>query len=151
MLERPERGLGGAADGKNRFDGESVRRILQRAVAEQHCLDNELADTYSLEELEEMAAEAGISREALRIAIESPARYPHAATIGLGERPRGWLAFLQRQMPENWSPAAKGIVLMSAAGIALFGVLLAFPVVAQVLFWATIVLLVLILLGASPF
>ncbi len=136
MLPRSEREIFGATEQKKRFDGDSVRRILGRAAAEQYRLDNELADSYSLEELEEMAAEAGISREALRVAIESPP---------------GWLAMLQRWMPDHWSPAAKGVVLMSAAAIVLFGVLLAFPAVAQVLFWATIVLAVLILLGASPF
>ena len=136
MLPRSEREIFGATEQKKRFDADSGRRILGRAVAEQHRLDNELADTYSLEELEEMAAEARISREALRVAIESP---------------RGSLATLQRWMPDNWSPAANGIVLMSIAGLVLFGVLLAFPAVAQVLLWAMIVLAVLMLLGASPF
>ncbi len=136
MLPRSEREIFGATEQKKRFDADSARRILGRAVAEQHRLDNELADSYSLEELEEMAAEAGISREALRVTIESP---------------RGSLATLLRWMPDNWSLAAKGIVLMSAAAIVIFGVLLAFPAVAQLLFWAMIVLAVLILLGASPF
>ncbi len=136
MLPRSEREIFGATEQKKRFDADSARRILGRAVAEQHRLDNEQADTYSLEELEEMAAEARISREALRVAIESP---------------RGSLATLQRWMPDNWSPAAKGIVLMSIAGLVLFGVVLAFPTVAQVLLWAMIVLAVLMLLGASPF
>ncbi len=136
MLPRSEREIFRATEQKKRFDADSVRWILGRAVAEQHRLDNELADTYSLEELEEMAAEARISREALRVAIESP---------------RGSLATLPRWMPDNWSPAAKGIVLMSIAGLVLFGVLLAFPAVAQVLLWAMIVLAVLMLLGASPF
>ncbi len=136
MLPRSQREVFGATEQKKRFDADSVRRILGRAAAEQYRLDNELADTYSLEELEEMATEARISREALRAAIESPP---------------GWLAVLQRRMLGNWSPTAKGIVLTSVAGIALLGVLLAFPVVAYVLFWMTIVLLVLILLGASPF
>ena len=139
MLERPEQGLVRTADGKNRFDGETVRRILGRAAAEQHRLDHELADAYSLEELEEMAAEAGISRQALRVAIESPPESP---------------ATSQRWMPRSWSPAVKGIVLASVAGIALFSVL-AFPAVAQVLLWVTILSLlllsVLIALGASPF
>ncbi len=136
MLPRSQREVFGATEQKKRFDADSVRRILGRAAAEQYRLDNELADTYSLEELEEMATEAGISREALRAAIESPP---------------GWLAVLLRWMPESWSPTAKGIVLTSVAGIALLAVLLAFPEVAYVLFWMTIVLLVLILLGASPF
>ncbi len=136
MLPRSEREIFGATEQKKRFDADSARRILGRAVAEQHRLDNEQADTYSLEELEEMAAEARISHEALRVVIES-----HL----------GSLATLLRWMPDNWSPAAKGIVLMSIAGLVLCGVLLAFPAVAQVLLWATIVLAVLILLGASLF
>ncbi len=136
MLPRSEREIFRATEQKKRFDADSVRWILGRAAAEHYRLDNELADTYSLEELEEMATEAGISHEALRAAIKSPP---------------GWIAVLQRWMPESWSPTAKGIVLTSVAGIALLAVLLAFPEVAYVLFWTTIVLLVLILLGASPF
>lgn len=136
MLPRSEREVFGATEQKQRFDADSGRRILERAAAEQYRLDKELAEAYSLEELEEMATEAGISREALRAAIESPP---------------SWLAVLQRWMPETWSPTAKGIVLMSLAGIALLGVMLAFPVVAYVLFWTTVVLLLLVLLGASPF
>lgn len=144
MPERPESGAGAGADAGNRFDGECVRRILQRAVAEQHRLEDEAIDTYSLEDLEEMAAEAGISEEALRAAIES---VPEAEP----DERRRWLATMQRPMPVRWSPVAKGIVLAGAGGIALFGVVLAFPVVGQVLLWGTIALALLILLGGTPF
>jgi hypothetical protein len=148
MSERREPAL---RDGKKRFDREGVRRILERAAAEQYRLEKELAETYSLEELQEMAAEAGISREALRIAIERRHRYPDVSTIGVAERPRRRAAFLQRRWLGTWSPLAKGAVLVGTIGVALVGAVLAFPVVAQALFWATIVLSVLILLGASPF
>ena len=136
----------------NRFQKEDAREILERAAAEQHRLDDELADTYSLEELEEMAAEAGISPEALRVAMESPVRQPDTSTsdnaIEPDQRPRGWLTL--SRMPEHWSPAVRATVVTSAVGIVLFGALFAFPVVAPVLFWVTIVLLLLILLGAFP-
>lgn len=138
-------------DGKKRFDRESVRRILESAAAEQYRLDNELAGTYSFEELEEMAAEAGISREALRLAIEKRHRRPEVSVIGVAEHPRGGTAFARKAWLGSWSPAAKGTVLAGAVGVALVGAVLTFPVVAHVMFWATIVLLVLLLLGASPF
>ena len=134
----------------DRLDGESVRRILERAAAEQHRLDIELADTYSLEELEEMAAEVGISPDALRVAMESPRGDPGSTSprtpVDVDQRSRDWLALLRR--PGNCPPAVKATVVTSAVGIVLLGGLLAFP---QLLFWVTIVLLVLILLGAFSF
>ena len=136
--------------GKNRFDGKSVRRILEHAAAEQHRLDIELGDSYSLEELEEIAAEVGISPEALHVAIESPRAYPGSASartaVDVDERSRDWLALLRK--PGNWPSAVKATVVTTAVGIVLLGALLAFP---QLLFWVTIVLLVLILLGAFSF
>jgi len=126
----------GVSDDEIRLDGKAVRRILHRAVVEQHRRDVELTDTYSLGELEEMAAEAGISRDALQAAID--------------ERP-SWLDPLLQWLPRDWSPATRRIVLMGGAGIALLGVMLAFPIVAKVLFWATIIVLVMMALGVSPF
>ncbi|MCY3731813.1 MAG: hypothetical protein OXF98_10770 [Rhodospirillaceae bacterium] len=70
-----------------------------------------------------MAAEAGISPAALRAAIEQVPQDPAAAA------PR----------------TAAG-----AAGLAVLGVLLAFPAAAQVLLWLTVLVLVLAALGALP-
>jgi hypothetical protein len=52
MPEQSVPGGAGPEGGKERFDAESARRILQRAAAEQQRLNNELADSYSAEELE---------------------------------------------------------------------------------------------------
>jgi hypothetical protein len=144
---------------KNRFDGESARRILQHAAAEQQRLNNELADFYSLEELEEMAAEAGISSEALRTAIEAHGSDSGTAAAGTplapDDRPRRRLSAVERLMPGDSSRAVKVVALTTAGGIVFFGSLLAFPAVAEVVLWVLVLLLVflfvLIALGASPF
>ncbi|MCY3731812.1 MAG: hypothetical protein OXF98_10765 [Rhodospirillaceae bacterium] len=44
-------GQAGTAHTDNRFDGERVRRILERAAAEQHRLNQARAETYALEAL----------------------------------------------------------------------------------------------------
>ena len=134
MADQSEQGRK-ARNGKDRFDAKRVRRILERAAAEQYRLDRELADTYTLEELEDMAAEAGISAKALHAAIDEP--------------PRRTELFQPRTHRIRF-PDARGLFLIGAAGVALLGVLLAFPVVAQVLFWTTIAFLVLVLLVGSP-
>lgn len=59
------------APGK-RFSAEEARRILDLAAREQARRDPELDGSYSAEELEEIAAEAGIAPEALHAAMESP-------------------------------------------------------------------------------
>jgi hypothetical protein len=160
MLES-ERLPGRAAHPNVQFDSETVRRILQRAAAEQHRLDNELADSYSLEELEEMAAEVRISPEALRAAIEADRR--SASSIGAGAdirhradgRPRDWLAALEGRLPEVWSPAVKQMALAGVGFIALSGLLLSLSMFAPTLFWVTslslIALCLLGLSGGSPF
>lgn len=158
MPEGSARGIGGAVDGKFRFDGQTVRHILERAAQEQHRLDNELADSYSLEDLEEMAAEAGISLPALHAAIGA-----HQGSTGSAARseitprvrPRDRLAALESWIPGFGSVTARRVVLTSMGGVAVVGLLLAFPAVAEVLIWGVllslIVLSVLVLLGASPF
>jgi hypothetical protein len=159
MPKRSGRELPGPASGKDRFDGESARRILQRAAAEQQRLKNELADSYSYEELEEMAAEAGISSEALRAAVEAHESKSGIAAAGTPlaphERPRRRLSAVKTLMPGNWSTAVKGVALTTAGGIGVVGLLLAFPAVAEAVFWALllflILLAVLVVLGASPF
>ncbi len=136
MLPRSEREIFEAREHRGFFDADRVRRILERAAVEQHRLDAELADTYSLEELEEMAAEAGISREALHAAIQSPA---------------GRMAAPGKSLRRGRSVDARWIVVAGVSAIALLGVMIAFPIVAYVIVWALIVLGVLVLLGASPF
>lgn len=144
--------------GQQRFDGQSGRQILEHAAAMQQRLDNELADSYSLEELEEMAAEAGISAEALRAAIkvyESDPGLAAGTACVPNKRARSRRLAAQRLMPGNWSRTVKGALLASAGIVGFGGVLLAFPAVAEAVFWALllflILLTVLVVLGASPF
>lgn len=136
MIAGMDQRIFGARDHTDRFEGEVARRILERAAVEQHRLDKELEEFYSLEELEEIAAEAGISRRALHAAIE--------------DRP-GWFEGLLRRMPGRWSLAVKRRVLIAGTGILLLAVMLVFPVVAKVIFWAAIIVLVMMALGVSPF
>src|SRR5690606_5621692 len=111
-------------------------------------------DFFSLEELEEMAADARISPEALRAAIDRHRRDagPAAAPDGPSTGPLGRL---EARMPASWSPGLKSAVLASVGVVALTALLLSFWVVAPALFWTTslslIVVSLLILLGASPF
>lgn len=121
--------------GDSRFDGRRARRILAQAVREQHRLDTAREDTWTLEELEAMAAEARISPEALRAAIERRAAGPGR---------------LGRSRPGRLAVTGKGMVLAGIAAIVLLGALIAFPTFAQVFFWTMIALGVLVLLGASP-
>ncbi|HEX2139823.1 MAG TPA: hypothetical protein VHG33_08940 [Woeseiaceae bacterium] len=156
---RSGRGPAGAAAVNGRFDGESARRILQRAAAEQQRLSNEMAESYSFEELEEIAAEAGISPEALRAAVEAHRSRSGGRAAGTppvdDERPGTLSAAVTRPMPRHWSRAVKTGVLATAGGLGFVGLLLAFPAVAETVFWALLLLLVLvtvlILLGAAPF
>ncbi len=136
MTIRSEQIIFGTGDREQRFDGKAVRRILERAAARQVRLDNTSSDSYTLDELEEMAAEAGISRAALASAIE--------------DRPSRWSP-LWRWLPASWSPLTRQLVFWTGTGIVLLGIMLAFPFVAEVLFWATIIVLVMMALGISPF
>ena len=160
MLES-ERSPGRAAQPDDRLDSATVRRILERAAEEQHRLDKELSDLYSLEELEEMAAEVRISPEALRAAIEADRRdermiRPAAATReGADGHRRDWLAALEGRLPDAWSPAVKQMTLAGAGVVSLFGLLLSLSMFAPTLFWVTslflIALCLLVLAGAAPF
>lgn len=146
--ERTGRGPDPAVCG-GRFGGESARRILARAAALQQRLDNELAGSYTLEELEGMAAEAGISPEALRAAIEG-----YGSDSAPDARPGRRHPAPRSLLPGNRSRAVKGAVL-TTAGLGFVGLLAAFPVVAEIVLWAVlsflIVIAVLVALGASPF
>lgn len=108
-----------------RFDSESVRRILQRAATEQHRLDTTVARGYSLDELQEMAADVQISPDAL-----------------------------EHRLPAGWSPASKQLVLAGGGVVTLSGMLLSLSAIAPTVFWVAslslIMLCLLVLLGASP-
>jgi hypothetical protein len=150
MPENPEERHGEPANGPDRFDAEAVRRILHRAVEEQERLDSERPDSYSLEELEEIATETGISPEAVRAALEAyrdqspPGAEAPAATHEEG--PRGLIAWLEHQLPATWSRRAKRAVLIGI-GVGLFALLLSLPGVGPIVIWVTaLTLLALILL-----
>ncbi len=159
MPEQSGRGPAGPVRDTDRFDGESARRVLQRAAAEQQRLKRELDDSYSFKELEEMAAEAGISPDALRAAVESEASGSGTEAAGKARAPAGQPRRRRTEvrglMPGRWFRTRKGIVLTTAGGAAFVGSLLAFPAFAGAVFWVLLLLLialaVLIALGASPF
>lgn len=135
MLPRTEDGVFGESGRRERFDADTARRILGQAAVEQYRLEAEKHAGYTREELEEMADEAGISREALIRAIsEPPAR-------------RSWW---RRWFPSHWSAARSGLVVGTVLTVVLAAVMIAFPVVAWAVLWAAIVFGVLVLLGATP-
>ncbi len=136
MTPQSEREIFLGSELRGRIDGDQARHILEKAAAEQYRRRKALDDTYSLEELQEMAAEAGISQEALRSVIRSSATPARTS--------RRWL-------PQNWFRTNSGLVLAGVAAMALVALIIAFPAVAYVIVWTTIILGVLILLGASPF
>lgn len=156
MPNLPERSFD-ATRPQDRFDRERVRRILQRAVAEQHRRESELADSYSLAELEEIAAEAKISPQALRAAIEADRRDAGRARAAdaADDRPQDWITALEHRLPTRWSPAVKQMALAGGGVVALTGLLLSLSVFAPTAFWVTslslIVLSLAVMAGASPF
>lgn len=135
MLPRTGNSVFGESARTDRFDADTVRRILGRAAAEQHRIDVEKREGYTREELEEMADEAGISREALIAAIGEP-----------GARQAWW----RRWFPAHWSSARSGLVVAALLTVLLVAVMIAFPVVAWAVLWAAIVFGILVLLGATP-
>jgi hypothetical protein len=151
MNNDPEIRGGESSDAGKRFDKEAAEQILRRAADEQARHDIEEGDSYSLEQLQEIATEAGISPDAVRAAALAHQATPaHPAA----ERPRtatdtdsGWLAALARRLPGSWSPRLRrGIIV--AAGIALIGVLVAVAGVGPVAIALALAVLVLILLFA---
>ena len=136
MNTRSEQIIFGNAGNERRFDVKTVRRILGRAAASQYRLDSKRDSTFSLEELEEMAAEAGISRSVLYRALD--------------ERPNR-LSSLWRWLPDSWSPLTQQLVFWTATASVLLALMLAFPVVANVLFWVAVIVLLMMALGVSPF
>lgn len=120
----------GSPDGEQRFDEESARRILRLASERQARREGEEGHSYTLEQLQEIAAEAGISPDA----IEAAAR-EHEASLA----PR---------------PPRLRYALVAAAGVGLLALLVAVVGVAPVAFALLGVLLVVLLflfVGLGPF
>lgn len=134
MFPRSDSQVFGSHRDHGKFDAEAVRWILGKAAAEQARQDTAHSTTYSLEELEEMATEAGISRDALRVAISRNARRAPA-------RRRVSNSFFKRP----------GFVYGALGSVALIGLMMAFPMLAYAFFWLTVVFGLLLLLGATPF
>lgn len=137
------------SDSEKRFDEATAQRILRRAAEEHARWESESVDSFTLEQLQEIAMEAGISPEAVLAAAReheaaseptmSPARLPD------DDDARGWLAALRRRMPASWPPALQNAVLI-AVGVSLVGVLTAIVGVGPVVFVLSAMILVLILL-----
>lgn len=159
MPEQSGRGQAGAVRHTDRFDGESARRILQRAAAEQQRLVRDLDDSYSVEELEEIAAEAGISPDALEAAVETEKRGRRTPLFGTAPAPAGQPRHRRSEvrgfLPGRWFRTRTAIVLTTVGAAAFLASLLVFPAFAEAVFRVFLLLLiavaVLILLGASPF
>jgi hypothetical protein len=145
----------GSHAGEKRFDDEAARRILRRAAEEQARQENEEVGSFTLEELQKIATEAGISPEAVRAAaleLEAGSERTNPALPVPGDRDRdggggggGWLAALKRRMPASWSPAVKNVVLIGV-GVALVGLLVSIVGVGPVVFTLSAVILVLVFL-----
>jgi hypothetical protein len=151
----------GPHDGEKRFDDDAARRILRRAAEEQARQENEEVGSFTLEELQKIATEAGISPEAVRAAaleLEAGAdprnpglpvsRGEGGVEGGAGDGDEaggrgGWLAALKRRMPASWSPAVKNVVLLGV-GVALVSLLVSNVGVGPVVFTLTAVILVLV-------
>jgi hypothetical protein len=146
-------------EGEQRFDEETAQRILRRAAEEHTRWESEAADSFTLEQLQKIAMEAGISPEAVRAAAREHEAVSRRATppvqVPDDEAGGGWLAALRRRMPASWSPALQNTVLI-AAGVAVVGVLTAIvgPGSIAVVALAAVILglvLLLLLLGVGLF
>jgi hypothetical protein len=139
----------GPHDGEKRFDDEAAQRILRRAAEEQARRENEEVGSFTLDELQKIATEAGISPEAVRAAAleheaESKPMNPALPVPGDGDG-GGWLVALKRRMPASWSPAVKNVVLIGV-GVALMGLLVTIVGVGPVVITLFAVILVLVFL-----
>jgi hypothetical protein len=139
-----------------RFDDDAAHRILRRAAEEQARRDSEAVDSYTLEQLEEIASQAGISPEAVRAAaLEVQASADRAAKelqVAADGGGGGWLAALRRRMPASWSPRAKNAVVL-AVGVALFALVVSMVGVGPVVLTLSLTLmliLLLLLVGLGP-
>jgi hypothetical protein len=142
---------------EKRFDEEAARRILRRAAEDQARREDADDHSYTLEQLQEIATEAGISPEAVRAAaLEDEASLPSTTSesgLATGDGAGGWITRLESLMPAAWSPRLKHAVLV-AVGLGLFGLLVSVVGVAPVAFALSIVILVvlvLLLVGLGPF
>jgi hypothetical protein len=141
---------------EKRFDEEAARRILRRAAEEQTRREGEDEHSYTLEQLQEIATEAGISPEAVRAAaMEHEAALPAASEAGIAQHDGegGWITKLEGRMPASWPPRLKHAVLM-VVGLGLFGLLTSVVGVAPVAYALAIGFLVVILflfVGLGPF
>jgi len=134
-----------------RFNKQAAEQILRQAADEQARLDVEDDYSYSLEQLQEIATEAGISPEAVRAAARAHAASTTqpvpAGSPGEAESATGWLAALERRLPATWTPLFRRGVIV-AAGIALVGLLVAVAGVGPILIALSVAILVLLLLFA---
>lgn len=143
------------SDGEKRFDEEAAQRILRRAAEEQARWETQAVGSFTLEQLQEIATEAGISPEAVLAAAReheaTAARQVSAARAPEGDGAGGWLARLKRRLPASWPPALQNAVL-TAVGVVLAGALIAIVGVAPVMFTLILgLILLLILLGIGLF
>jgi hypothetical protein len=151
MNEDPEI-YGGESPGTGkRFDKQAAEQILRRAADEQARLDVEEDDSYSLEQLQEIATEAGISPEAVRAAARAHEASTTPSVVGPppegAEPATGWLAAIERRLPASWSPRLRrGVVV--AAGVTLVGLLVAVAGVGPVVIALSVAIVVLVLLFA---
>lgn len=151
MNNDSEMGRGERSNSEKRFDKEAAEQILRRAADEQARLDVEDVESYSLEQLQEIATEAGISPEAVRAAALAheafPARRATEDPAIEAEPETGWLSSLGRRLPASWSPRLRRGVII-AGGVALVGILVAIAGVGPVAIAFAVAILVLMLLFA---
>jgi hypothetical protein len=130
---------------EERFDRATAKRILRRAAEADARMDAEEADSFTLEQLQAIGTEAGISPEAIRAA----AREQGAVADERG----GWLAALRRRLPASWSPRLKNAFLIGA-GAALVALITTIagvgPIVVAVSAAVLVLILLLVLLGLGP-
>jgi hypothetical protein len=146
MKDRTGLPAGEPSDGERRFDSDAAQRILRRAAEEEARRDTDAADSYTLEQLQEIATEAGISPEAVAAAARAQASEHEEAG--------GWVAALDRLMPASWSPRLKHAVLIGAA-VTLLGLFVSVtgigPILLAVFAVVVALFLLLVLLGLGPF
>jgi hypothetical protein len=134
---------------EKRFDEEAAQRILRRAAEEQMRRESRDTGSFSLEQLEEIATEAGISPEAVRTAARE---LEASLEVSEGDR-RGWLGAMRARLPASWSPRLKNSVLLTLAvglGAGVVAIVGVGPVVFTLSAAILVLILLLILLGLGP-
>ncbi len=140
MPDRTEGRHEESPDAPERFDAEAVRRILHRAAEVDQRLESQRGASYSLEEVEEIATEVGISREAVRAAVQAD-----RDETAPGKTRRGVLAWLEERLPQSWSRNSKHTAL-TVLGLGLFLLVVSLPGVGPIVLWATILTLLILML-----